>query len=83
MMALQLRFAMHLRMDHGSAYVHDFVDESGKVVGHRSSFTPRGRYAAKHPAKTVYRLGEREFATGTEFLKAYHEEQDDGRKQQD
>lgn len=76
-MTLRRRFAMHMRMQHGSTVGHEiFEDDTGKVVGAVSTFTPKNRHVAlKHPARVVYTLtvdgSNREFATAKEFIAAY------------
>lgn len=77
-MALRQRFAMHLRMQHGSTMGYEiFNDETGVVVGAVSSFTPKASQRHKHPACTVYTLtygGEpKEFSAGKEMIAAYEE----------
>jgi hypothetical protein len=70
---LHQTFAMHLNMSHGSTMGYKILAE-GTEIGARSSFTPKARHAAKHPASVTYTLfGEKpeEFDTAEAFLLAY------------
>lgn len=73
------RTVLHLSMTHGATYGSELTDESGKVVAYMSSFVSKNE--KKHPSRTVYRLGDREFVDDAEgFRQAYAEQLEQQRR---
>lgn len=69
---LRKEFVMHLRHQHGAIYGHHLLDPAGQKIGSLSSFTPKPRYAEKHPANEVWTIDGQEFNDLAGFLLAYH-----------
>lgn len=71
-MTLFMKFTLHMRMQEGSTYVYSITDETGRIVGTKTSWVAKLRFRVKKPDRITFKdLKGNEYPNARAFREAY------------